>query len=226
MTAARCWDCLIGGAVIAGTALDRFAGLPRAGDQFVLAGDFHVHAFVGDGGVPPWELGREARRRGLDVIVVSNHNQLLGPARGAGIDALWANRAPIIPRAGDHGPGFHTFGRHRRRSTGGCPLREAIAADPPAGGVAIAAHPGLPGSLAHVDEERDGWRERRRIRGRDARKRELERVSYQRRRQSAIAMTSDFHWRREAGFLFWRVQVGSADAVRRGATVASDGDGT
>ena len=48
--------------------------IPRVGDQFVLAGDFHVHAFVGDGGVAPWELAREARRRDLDVIVVSNHN--------------------------------------------------------------------------------------------------------------------------------------------------------
>ena len=80
MTAARALGLLlIGGAVIAGTALDRVPvdGPARAGDQFVLAADFHVHAFVGDGGVPPWELGREARRRKLDVIVVSNHNQLL-----------------------------------------------------------------------------------------------------------------------------------------------------
>ena len=66
MTGARALGLLlIGGGVIAGTVLDRVpvGGPARAGDQFVLAADFHVHAFVGDGGVPPWELGREARRR-------------------------------------------------------------------------------------------------------------------------------------------------------------------
>ena len=65
----------------------------RAGDQFVLAGDFHVHAFVGDGGVAPWELGREAARRGLDVIAVTNHNQLLAARlTRCGSPTDWADR--------------------------------------------------------------------------------------------------------------------------------------
>ena len=30
----------------------------------ILSGDFHVHAFVGDGGIPPWMLQRHARTSG------------------------------------------------------------------------------------------------------------------------------------------------------------------
>ena len=112
MTAARVLGLLlIGGAVIAGTALDRVPvdGPARAGDQFVLAADFHVHAFVGDGGVPPWELGREARRRKLDVIVVSNHNQLLAARLAAFGRRLYGadQNALIIPAEELTTPGFH-----------------------------------------------------------------------------------------------------------------------
>jgi predicted metal-dependent phosphoesterase TrpH len=43
----------------------------------VLAADFHVHAAIGDGGLAPWDARREAARRGLDVIAIANHNQML-----------------------------------------------------------------------------------------------------------------------------------------------------
>ena len=49
----------------------------QVGGYQVLAGDFHVHAFVGDGGLAPWTLQRHAARVGLDVIAITNHNQTL-----------------------------------------------------------------------------------------------------------------------------------------------------
>src|SRR5918993_514770 len=79
MTAARfAGIALIASAVAAGTLLDvrRPRQIPRHGEYSVLQADFHVHAALGDGGVAPWELRREAERRGLDVIAVTNHNQL------------------------------------------------------------------------------------------------------------------------------------------------------
>src|SRR5204862_2765911 len=61
---------------LAGTGLPQ--RLPaRDGEFFVLAGDFHVHGFPGDGALPAWALRNEARRRGLDVIAFTNHNQRL-----------------------------------------------------------------------------------------------------------------------------------------------------
>src|SRR6185503_16149743 len=68
---------IVGGAVI-GTATDhRGSGRPavRAGEYWVLSGDFHVHASPGDGALSPWMLRDEAARAGLDVIAVTNHNE-------------------------------------------------------------------------------------------------------------------------------------------------------
>ena len=102
---------LVVGGVIAGTALDTIpVRTPaRAGDQFVLAADFHVHPFVGDGGVPPWEIAREASRRKLDVVVLSNHNQLLAARLGQFGSRIYPpeQRALIIPGQELTTPRFH-----------------------------------------------------------------------------------------------------------------------
>jgi predicted metal-dependent phosphoesterase TrpH len=65
--------------VAAGSWLDPGARTApeRVGDYWVLAADFHVHGFLGDGALPPWEIRAEARRRGLDVVALTNHNQRL-----------------------------------------------------------------------------------------------------------------------------------------------------
>jgi len=70
---------LVAAGVAAGSIFDtvRVAPPPRAGGYYVLSADFHVHAFPGDGALPLWELAREASRRGLHAVVVSNHNQTL-----------------------------------------------------------------------------------------------------------------------------------------------------
>ena len=142
MTFARALGLLlIGGGVVAGTMLDRVPvrSPARAGDQFVLAADFHVHAFVGDGGVPPWELGREARRRGLDVIVVSNHNQLLA-ARLAGLGSrLYGPEQSVLIIPGQEltAPRFHMIAAGIARTIDWrLPAAQAIAAIHEQGGVA------------------------------------------------------------------------------------------
>jgi hypothetical protein len=50
---------------------------PRAGGYWILAGDFHVHAFPGDGSLAPWAVRAEAACAGLDVIALTNPNQML-----------------------------------------------------------------------------------------------------------------------------------------------------
>jgi hypothetical protein len=59
------------------TSKSDFAEPRRIGDYWLLMGDFHVHAFPGDGGLAPWDLRAEARRRGLHVISITNHNHLI-----------------------------------------------------------------------------------------------------------------------------------------------------
>ncbi|HWN84331.1 MAG TPA: hypothetical protein VNN99_04240 [Vicinamibacterales bacterium] len=48
----------------------------RVDGYWVLAVDFHVHGFPGDGALAPWLLRDEAARAGLDAFVLSNHNRV------------------------------------------------------------------------------------------------------------------------------------------------------
>ena len=100
-----------------------------------------MHAFVGDGGLAPWMLQRQAARVGLDVIAITNHNQTL-----AGHIGRWAARRSSGPMVivGEEitGRDFHLI------AVG---IQQAVDWDQPAdaaidqvhaqGGVAIAAHP-------------------------------------------------------------------------------------
>jgi predicted metal-dependent phosphoesterase TrpH len=114
---------------------------PRAGAYVVLAADFHVHAFAGDGALGPWDLRREARRRGLDVIAVVNHNQMLTPLLASRVA-----RAPgdvlMIPGQEFTGIGYHMVAAGIRRTIDWrLPPARAIEAVHAQGGIAIAAHP-------------------------------------------------------------------------------------
>ena len=109
----------------------------QAGEYVVLSGDFHVHAFPGDGALTPARLVDLAAEEGLDVITITNHNQILA--------------SQILPRDSDPivllgeevtNPDFHliavgvTRGVNWRQPAAG-----AIADIQAQGGVAIAAHP-------------------------------------------------------------------------------------
>ena len=130
----------LGCALLAATVVDQrslSAGGSRDGN--ILEVDLHVHAFPGDGSLPRWELQREAARRGLDAIVITNHNQTLAGRFGAvftGSDVL------VIPGEEVTTPAFHLIAAGVRETIDWrLPLREMVAAIHRQGGVAIAAHP-------------------------------------------------------------------------------------
>jgi PHP domain-containing protein len=144
MTPARATGLvLVLAGIVWGTIHDRLPlrEIPRVDGRFLIAGDFHVHAFVGDGGLAPWELRREARRRELDVIAVTNHNQRLAAVLAARAPGYVGNPLVIVGQE-ITAPTFHLVaaGIHDtidwRLGAG-----DAIRAVQAQGGVAIAAHP-------------------------------------------------------------------------------------
>ena len=211
-------------------------GVRHAGGYRILAGDFHVHGFPGDGGLATWSLRDEARRAGIDVFANTNHNQPL-----TGLFAEWVggwSPGPLVI-AGEEvtSAEYHLIavGIHSRVSSDQ-PAARAIEAIHAQGGVAIAAHPvkGFHGwtddaiamldgaEVAHPITERDQYRE--------------EMIAfYQRGRRLkpdlAAIGSSDVHlsptlaicrtllFVREAG------ASGVLDAIRNGRTVAMDAHG-
>jgi len=113
----------------------------HAGGYVVLEADFHVHAFAGDGALGPWDLRREARRRGLDVIAVVNHNQMLTPLLASRV-ARAAGDVLMIPGQEFTGVGYHMVAAGIRHTVDWrLPPARAIEAVHAQGGIAIAAHP-------------------------------------------------------------------------------------
>jgi len=232
---------LVAGAII-GSAADQSQARPalRAGDYWLLSGDFHVHASPGDGALAPWMLRDEAARAGLDVIAVTNHNQ--------SFTGRLANR---VGEAGD-GPlmlageeitnlRYHMIAVGIERTVNGARLSavDAIAEVHAQGGVAIAAHPSprfraydddatvalLDGAEAmHSDVHRD-----------QAFRSELEAFYARARRVNpdiAAIGSSDFHAMppvigrcRTYLFVRERTKAGVLDAIRSGRALAVDGDG-
>jgi hypothetical protein len=134
---------VLAGGIALGTWTDTPA--PRApieaGGYDVLSGDFHVHTFVGDGGLAPWTLQEHAARVGLDVIAITNHNQTF-----AGRLGRWAARRSSGPLVlvGEEvsGRDFHLVAVGIERPVNwDQPARQAIADVHAQGGIAIAAHP-------------------------------------------------------------------------------------
>lgn len=113
----------------------------RDGDFWVLAGDFHVHGFPGDGALPAWALRDEARRRGLHVIAFTNHNQRLAGRIGRWVSGDTAT--PLVLRAEEiTAAHYHLIAVGIERNIPGTlPAADAVAAVHAQGGVAIAAHP-------------------------------------------------------------------------------------
>jgi hypothetical protein len=140
--------------VVVGTITDRVPARvpPRAGEYTMLSGDFHVHAFPGDGALTPGALRDEAARAGLDVIAITNHNQMF--------TARWAQRSaartpgPIVI-AGQEitNPGYHLIGLGVQRPVDADQPVVAAAADVHAqGGVAVVAHPSWRAYGYHPDD--------------------------------------------------------------------------
>jgi len=115
----------------------------QRGGYYVLAVDFHVHSFLGDGALAPWFLVGEARRRGLDAIAITNHNRTW-PARLA----RWLTRGSpgAIVLVGEEvtARGFHITAIGVEQPVDWThSASDAIDAIHAQGGIAIAAHPAL-----------------------------------------------------------------------------------
>lgn len=146
--------------LVGGAAFDPRPERPavhRAGYR-VLEADFHMHTTYSDGTLSPLSLVRQAERRGLDVVGVTEHNTVI-----AGLIArAWSDLTggPIVI------PGEEiTTGRYHLIAVG---LEQTVSPDQPIesvvadvhaqGGVAIAAHPvkGFQPGLAPVRDRLDG----------------------------------------------------------------------
>jgi hypothetical protein len=133
---------LFGGGLLIGTLTPGPAARPApAVDGYtVLTADFHVHAYPGDGALTPSRLREQAARHGIDVITITNHNQLLA--------------ARLMPRTNDPShpivilgaevtnPNYHFVAVGISRFVNwDQPAARAIDEVHAQGGIAIAAHP-------------------------------------------------------------------------------------
>jgi hypothetical protein len=226
--------------VIAGFALSDPPPRPplRHGDYTILAGDFHVHAFPGDGTLAPWALAREASRRGLDVIGLANHNNMIAWRLSQALP--WpAGGAMVIPGEELTAVGYHMAAIGITNTVSWRqPAAAAARAIQAAGGVAIAAHP-IYGERVGFDraaiEAIDGFEAAHPAQHEwPAAARQIDefrRRAFAARPSIAAIGSSDFHATAPLGlcrtFLFVTEVSprGVLEAIRAGRTVACDGNG-
>jgi hypothetical protein len=224
--------------VVTGTVADeRILSARSARDEKVIEADFHVHAFPGDGSLPRWELQREAARRDLDAIAITNHNHVFAGRFGSFISG-----ADVIVIAGQEitTPRFHLIAAGIRDAIDWrLPVRDAIAEIHRQGGVAIAAHPTSQSWRPQEDEslrELDGVEAAHPLMyffddGRNELGVFLNRVQVVKPTIAPIG-SSDGHAMAGIGdcrtyvIVEERSEKGILDAIRRGRTIASDGRGT
>jgi hypothetical protein len=118
----------------------------RRGGYFLLAGDFHVHSFLGDGALGPWALLGEARRRGLHVFALTNHNQIRAARLARWLSLHFGGSDGPLVLVGQEvtHPRYHLAAVGLTRVVDWrVPAPQAIADIHAQGGVAIAAHPDL-----------------------------------------------------------------------------------
>ena len=126
--------------VVTGTLTD-VPGRSAPASGTLLVGDFHVHAMPGDGFLPVWEIQREASRRGVDVIAITNHNHSLALRIGQRLGLL-TGYPIVIPGQEVTSPSFHmTAVGVTTMVDSDLSAREALDAIHAQGGVGIAAHP-------------------------------------------------------------------------------------
>jgi hypothetical protein len=233
------WILLSAGLIAGALAADApLRTPPRVGGYTMLAGDFHVHSFPGDGVLPPWDIAHEAARRGLDVVGLTNHNHTLS-WRLASI-VPWDHRgAMLIPGVEQTSVHYHMAAIGITRPVDwNQSAADAARAIQQAGGIAIAAHPAGPGRVGFDDAAIDA------IDGFEAAHSLMEdwpegaaqlasfaHDALARRPRLAQIGSTDFHAMAPIGlcrtFLFVTdvSPAGVLDAIRAGRTVACDAHG-
>jgi hypothetical protein len=213
---------------------------PMRGGFIVLTGDFHVHSFPGDGGLAPWDIAHEARRRRLDVFALTNHNQVWSWRLARALDWTHAT-AGVLVLPGDEvtGVGFHVAALGIDRPVEWRGSIEAVAAAIHArGGVAIGAHPAAEHRKAYdaaafraldgIEAAHPGMFGSKRL-GQEFE--EVYRAAVAANPSIAAIGSTDFHTWAPLGFcrtyLFVRAATpdGVLDAIRGGRTVACDARG-
>lgn len=229
---------ILAAAVVVGTLADNVPTRSprRAGEYFVLEGDFHVHAFPGDGALAPWTLRDAAARNGLDVFAVTNHNRTF-TSRFAQWMAARSNGPIIIAGQEITNPSYHLIAVGIEHTVNADqPAKGAIADVHAQGGVAIAAHP-TPKFHGYDDDatvtELDGTEAAHPVD--DVSNQQLFADFFERARRLKPTMapigSSDFHVSPQlAGcrtFVFAReaTTAGVIDAIRSGRTIAVDEGG-
>jgi predicted metal-dependent phosphoesterase TrpH len=226
------WVLVAAGLVI-GTLADAVPvrNPPQHDGDWILAADFHLHGFPGDGALTPWVLRSEAAREGLDVIAVTNHNRMGAARLGAWLPR--ENGEPLILVGQEvTGPNFHLIavGIEQEVDWRQPPsaIIEAIHAQ---GGAAIAAHPFK--AYSGYDDAAlaalDGAEAATCARANPTRRAELEAFfdhAVQRNPDVAPIGSSDFHFSGPLGscrtYVFareWSTR-GVVQAIREGRTVA------
>jgi hypothetical protein len=134
---------LVAAGLLSGTLSDTAAAPAprRAGEYVILAADFHVHAFPGDGALALWALRRHAERAGLHVFTLSNHNQVFTARLTQSMSA--GSSGPLVI-AGEEitADNYHVIAAGiQTRVDWNRSAADAIRDVHEQGGVAIAAHP-------------------------------------------------------------------------------------
>ncbi len=213
---------------------------PRQAEGYwILAADFHVHGFPGDGALAPGALRREVQRAGLDVFTLTNHNRV-STARLARWLAGYSTGPIVIVGQEITAPGYHmTAAGIEERVDWETSPAAAIRAVHAQGGVAIANHPESADYIGAYDDEAlallDGVERTHPVietrPGREAVFAEFFRRTQQVNPGVAAIGSSDFHFDGAPGFCRTyvlareRTTAGVLDAVREGRTVAADRGG-
>jgi predicted metal-dependent phosphoesterase TrpH len=197
-----------------------------------LAADLHVHAFLSDGVLSPFGLWWLAKRRGLDVIAITNHNGVTGGKIGARISKVLGPPL-IIPGQEVTLAQLHilAIGISSTISTKLSP-RAVMAEIHRQGGVAILAHPRDRAIQLLIAESAapDGIERRNRDDDPDASA--LDRIREQAHEGPIFrAANSDYHWLSSLGYQRNLIFADSAStravimALRQRRVVAVDSSG-
>ncbi|MFO0723962.1 MAG: CehA/McbA family metallohydrolase [Myxococcota bacterium] len=133
---------LIAGVAI-GTVHDRAPELaPRQrGPYWMLDGDFHVHTRFSDGFLFPIDAVLEARRRGLEVVAITEHNTAWAGKLAAAFGP-YESGPIVLPGEEVTTRDYHLIAVGMQRTVpGGLRIEEALRQVHAQGAVAIAAHP-------------------------------------------------------------------------------------